>query len=142
MSEGRGTSLPFSQFGAPWLDESFADAILNEGLPGTAVRAAWFKPTFSKHEGEVVGGAEVYATDQGTYAPVENGVAYLRVAMGCGGENFAWRGFEGDTRPDGRAFIDLLWGSAALREGLAVGAAYQQVMESSPQPLKRHLLYE
>ncbi|GIX06852.1 MAG: hypothetical protein KatS3mg115_1255 [Candidatus Poribacteria bacterium] len=52
LSEGRGTTLPFEQFGAPWVDGfRLADQLNALELPGVFFRPVAFTPTFSKHAG-------------------------------------------------------------------------------------------
>ncbi|RPI99280.1 MAG: DUF1343 domain-containing protein, partial [Candidatus Aminicenantes bacterium] len=65
MSEGRGTTRPFEQFGAPWIDANELAARLNAlALPGVRFREAWFTPWFSKFQGELCGGCQVHVTDR------------------------------------------------------------------------------
>lgn len=71
LSEGRGTTLPFEQIGAPWIDGvALAQKMNAKKLPGVQFRAAWFTPTFSKHKDERCGGVQVHITDATKLQPI------------------------------------------------------------------------
>lgn len=134
LSEGRGTTRPFELIGAPWLDEGFATALNVRGLPGVQFRTASFVPTFSKHAGEVVTGVQVHITDRDDFRPILTGVTLLETARDYGQGRFQWRmpsWEEGESR---RPFIDLLWGSGSLREGLDRGENAAQIIADAPKP--------
>ena len=59
-------------------------------LPGVGFREAYFKPTFSKHQGKVCGGVQVHITDPRTFDPMRVGVAML-VAAKALYSDFDWR---------------------------------------------------
>lgn len=111
ISEGRGTTHPFEQVGAPFLDSfAFADALLALELPGVYFRAQPFTPKFSKgssqpaaHEvGEAAaaaatnvalqsGGVFVHVTDPDAFRPVRTGLLLLKVAHDLAPAEFEWR---------------------------------------------------
>lgn len=74
ISEGRGTTKPFSIIGAPWLD---VDGLLNkidkEELLGVKFRKIFFTPTFSKYSGELCCGVEMYITNKDIFKPIKTG---------------------------------------------------------------------
>ena len=121
LSEGRGTTRPFELVGAPWLDaESIAAGLNRRGLPGVHFRPVVFEPTFHKHAKTACGGCQIHVTDRGAFRPVETGVALIEAMRSANPGAFEWRKppyeYE-DTKPP----IDILYGSAALREGLEAG---------------------
>ena len=123
VSEGRGTTRPFEIVGAPWAD---ADAIAREltamALPGVIFRPHWFEPTFHKHAGQACGGCQIHVTDRQAFRAVETGVAVIETLRRADPAAFAWRPppYEYEyTKPP----IDILFGSAALREGIEQGRA-------------------
>lgn len=78
VSEGRGTTKPFSVIGAPWLRSKEIIKKLNEKkLPGVQFRRLFFTPTFSKHKDELCEGIEVYITDKKIFKPVRTGFTML-----------------------------------------------------------------
>ena len=85
MNEGRGTSRPFSQFGAPWLDARLATAHLNAlALPGVRFEPISYTPRAipnvaaePRFEDQLLGGVRLVITDVATYQPLEVGVHVL-----------------------------------------------------------------
>ena len=128
LSEGRGTTRPFELAGAPELDgHALAEALAE--LPGARFRPVTFTPTFQKHAGQSCGGVQIHVTDARTFRPYLTGVAWLRAARGLLGDRFAWRtrAYEFvDTIPA----IDLLTGSAQVREGIDAGASIADLAAS------------
>jgi len=90
LSEGRGTTRPFKLVGAPGLDAPGLAAALR-GLPGVAVRPAWFRPAFGKHAGELCSGVELAVTDRDVLRPLELGLHLLEAARRLSPELFGWR---------------------------------------------------
>ncbi|MCB9563818.1 MAG: DUF1343 domain-containing protein [Kofleriaceae bacterium] len=123
LSEGRGTTRPFELVGAPHLDGwALADALAADGLPGVRFRPVVFTPMFQKHARVACGGVQLHVTDPRGFRPYLTGVAVLRAAHAQDPARFAWR-----TRAyefvDRIPAIDLLCGSAAVRDGIDAGAA-------------------
>ncbi|MGD7788050.1 exo-beta-N-acetylmuramidase NamZ family protein [Propionibacteriaceae bacterium Y1700] len=130
LSEGRGTTRPFEIIGAPWLDRRLAPA-LRERLPGLDVRELVFRPTFSKGAGEALRGVQL-AVDE-AFDPIMLGVSLLQVIAELHPDEPLWLPPTAD-QVDRPPFIDLLWGSAALREGIDAGHDLDRIMINSPQP--------
>jgi uncharacterized protein YbbC (DUF1343 family) len=75
LSEGRGTSKPFSQFGAPFLDaHAMAAALDSLALPGVRFGTTSFTPSSSKLDGKQCEGVTAEVTDLVAYKPVEVGL--------------------------------------------------------------------
>ena len=115
LSEGRGTADPFALIGAPYIDaQALCDAMNRRGLPGILFTPAYFTPTAGKHAGEACEGVHLHLTDAKAYAAVPPAVALMDEIRSMYPEQFAFLPpAEDQTRP----MIDLLSGSAALREG-------------------------
>ncbi len=143
LSEGRGTTKPFSLIGAPWLDAiDLADRLNALGLSGVRFRPAHFRPVFSKHSGLECAGVEVYVTDARGLQPVRLGVTMLAAAREQNPDAFCWHGAAdgadeagsgGSARVPGsdgkkRLFIDLLAGGADLRTRIEGGATPDEIM--------------
>jgi uncharacterized protein YbbC (DUF1343 family) len=72
LSEGRGTTIPFELFGAPWLDSRLLIKELeSRNLKGCAFRQHNYIPTFHKYAGETCNGVQIHVTDTNTFRPVE-----------------------------------------------------------------------
>jgi uncharacterized protein YbbC (DUF1343 family) len=120
-SEGRGTTLPFEVFGAPWVDAyALAERLNARRLPGVKFRATSFTPTFSKHEGSPCEGAQLHITDAAAFAAVRCGVEILRALLDICPE------FEFLGSSD-RRMTDLLLGTRAVRQALQDGAAPHEI---------------
>lgn len=79
VSEGRGTTKPFSIIGAPWLNSQLLIQNLEKHqLPGITFRPLYFTPMFSKHKDEVCSGIELYVTDKDAFKPVITGMILLK----------------------------------------------------------------
>jgi len=128
LSEGRGTTRPFELFGAAWTDSRLAAALNERELPGVVFREAVFRPTFSKWHGDVVHGAQLHLQDAAAFDPILTGLTLLQaVAELYPGESL-WR----EASPGRPPFIDLLWGSDALRTGIDAGDAASSILDASP----------
>lgn len=136
LSEGRGTTLPFELFGAPWLEPELLAARLGGlGLPGVRFRPCSFRPTWNKHAGELCGGVQLHVHDAATFRPVRTGIAALWAAASLSRERgrgeFSWHTEAYEFVRDRKA-IDLLAGSSALREGLDAGASFAALCAPLP----------
>jgi molybdopterin-guanine dinucleotide biosynthesis protein MobB len=121
LSEGRGTTRPFELFGAPYLDAGrLTESLAALELPGVRFVATHFRPMFDKHAGRICGGAQLDVTDEASYRPFETAMRILETVSKMAPGDFRWRteAYEFDSRPA----IDLLTGSARLRERLDAGA--------------------
>jgi uncharacterized protein YbbC (DUF1343 family) len=72
LSEGRGTTIPFELFGAPFINsEKLKKNLDSRKIKGTAFRIHDFIPTFHKFCGEHCKGIQIHVTDIHTFKPVE-----------------------------------------------------------------------
>jgi uncharacterized protein YbbC (DUF1343 family) len=119
LSEGRGTALPFEIVGAPWLDGyALAQQLNRLELPGVRFRPHVFTPTDSKHRGIKCGGVQIHVTDRAALRPVYVG---LRVLAACRAQNRERFEFLATSWEGAPPHLDLLAGTARVREGLLAG---------------------
>jgi len=72
LSEGRGTTMPFELFGAPFINtEKLKRNLKNRNLKSCAFRIHNFIPTFHKFSGELCNGIQLHITDIKSFKPVE-----------------------------------------------------------------------
>jgi uncharacterized protein YbbC (DUF1343 family) len=117
LSEGRGTTRPFELIGAPWIDpEALANALNAVDMPEVGFRPATFTPTFSKHQGVPCGGVQIHIVDREALDTMRLGLTLLATVKALYADDFAWLPQQGE-----RHFIDLLAGSASLRETIDRG---------------------
>lgn len=129
LSVGRGTSHPFHQVGAPWLDTTAVLAMLRaEGLPGVRFVADTFTPVSpgdQKHAGTRVNGIRLVMTDRAAYDPTVTAVAMLAAIQ--------------SVHPGEIGFVatqfDRLAGGPALREAIQAGQAHPEIVAGWVAPL-------
>jgi len=113
LSEGRGTTLPFELFGAPFLDTG---KILTElgPLPGIHLRECVFEPTSNKWQGIPCKGFHIHITDPSAYKPYRTTLELLRAVYRIHPNEFAWKSppyeYELEKLP-----IDLIIGDRNIR---------------------------
>lgn len=111
ISEGRGTTHPFSLIGAPFLDSRRLAGEMNaQRLGGVRFRRASFIPMFSKHAGQLCEGVELLITNRDEYRPFAAGAILLQTIREMAPE------FKMDAR-----LSCMLFGSDRLCRG-AIGA--------------------
>ncbi|MCL2012067.1 MAG: DUF1343 domain-containing protein [Cystobacterineae bacterium] len=132
LSEGRGTALPFLQWGAPWVDGKLLAKALNaQKLPGIAFRPTYFSPGFDKHAGKLCEGVFMHVTDAQKFLPWETGIACFWLAQKHFPEHFAFRTEPYEFVEDILAF-DLLSGSAQLRERMQRAKVLEELLQKTP----------
>ena len=73
LSEGRGTTLPFELFGAPYIDsEKLKKNIDARNIKGCTFRLHDFIPAFHKYCGNICHGMQIHITDIERFKPVES----------------------------------------------------------------------
>ena len=132
LSEGRGTTRPFELSGAPYVDGArLARDLMALRLPGVAFRPVVYTPMFHKHGGKPCGGVQLHVGDANAFRPVTTGVAFLAACHAQAPEQFRWRA-KAYEFVDQVPAIDLLAGGAWLREGIARGAALDELCARWP----------
>lgn len=116
ISEGRGTTLPFEQFGAPFLDPDSIRRGLETGADaGVVLRTTRFEPTSGKHAGNLCNGFQIHVTDRTRYRPYRLSLCLLQRILQEHGDEFQWKQppyeYEYETLP-----IDLIIGNRKIRE--------------------------
>jgi uncharacterized protein YbbC (DUF1343 family) len=149
VSEGRGTTRPFEQFGAPWIRaDALVELLAGLGLPGVRFRPCGFTPTFDKFKGQSCNGAFIHVVDEESFLPVRTGIAIFHALHQLHPEHFAWRADAYEFVTDVPAF-DLLCGTDQVRRGIEAGWPLERLTEGFDEELqgflperRRHLLYE
>jgi uncharacterized protein YbbC (DUF1343 family) len=113
LSEGRGTTVPFEIVGAPFIHaQKLADEMNLKKLPGVVFRPVYFKPSFSKFQGELCSGVQLHVTNTREFRPVEAGVTLMYAIK----HNYELFSFLPPIKMGSRPFIDLLCGDKLYRE--------------------------
>ena len=123
ISEGRGTTIPFSTFGAPWFGNG-SNAVdltreLNEKCCEEAAacfRTNYYIPTWFKYNGSVVGGVQ-WIDSSSSPASFAVTSELVLILMRSSNESFRWDG-SWFGWGDNTTLIDLYSGTSRFREAL------------------------
>jgi len=121
VSEGRGTTLPFELFGAPFIDpQRVLEQIKNIPLPGCVLRPLVFTPTSNKWAGEECSGFQIHITDHAQFLPYRTSLALLQAIMVLFPNDFQFKSppYEYEYK---RLPLDLILGDVSLKDALARG---------------------
>jgi uncharacterized protein YbbC (DUF1343 family) len=118
LSEGRGTTIPFELFGAPFINSVKLKKNLEErNIKGCAFRLHDYIPAFHKFKGEYCSGVQIHVTDPDHYMPVGTAVevfdAIMETSPGALSFNPPPYEYEHDLMP-----FDILSGDSGMREAL------------------------
>ena len=117
VSEGRGTTRPFEQVGAPFIDPyTLVDRLQALTLPGAVCRPVFFRPAFGKHEGISCGGLQLHTVRGAALQPVRAGFHVLAEVRRGWPDEFAWR-----TNREGIHNFDKLAGTDRVRRAIDDG---------------------
>jgi len=125
VSEGRGTTRPFEQIGAPYVDaRTLAEDLNALDLSGVIFRPTHFIPTSSKFQDQVCGGVQVHVADPETFRPVRAGLEMVSAIRQRYPEAFAWREPTAGTS----YFFDKLAGTDAVRKAIERGTPAGEIV--------------
>lgn len=139
LSEGRGTSAPFRVIGAPGVDaEQLTKDFCARQLPGVTATPYYFKPTSSKHCGELCGGLALHVTDREELRPVAMGVELLDLFQKMYPEQAA---FLPPPEEGQLSFVERLTGCGDFMPGWSKEAILSRYEEESMEFVKRKNAY-
>ncbi|MEW6382275.1 MAG: DUF1343 domain-containing protein [bacterium] len=115
VSEGRGTTLPFEIFGAPFIQPwNLVRELRDHSLPGVVFRPCYFQPTFHKFQGELCAGAQLHVTNWASFKPYLTAIAILQAIHRLYPDRLKWKPppyeYEYEKLP-----IDILCGTDQVR---------------------------
>jgi uncharacterized protein YbbC (DUF1343 family) len=124
ISEGRGTALPFTQIGAPFVEsEALAEVMNGLGLPGVAFRPCWFMPNTGKYVGERCGGVRLFVTEPSNYLGFATGLHLIAALRALYPKQVIF------LEQDGQYWFDRLTGSSYLRRAFEQGMPVAEMLE-------------
>ncbi|MEC0356758.1 exo-beta-N-acetylmuramidase NamZ family protein [Bacillus halotolerans] len=129
VSEGRGTTKPFELIGAPFIKSTeLAEKMNSLDLPGVTFRASSFTPTFSKHQGTLCHGVQLYITDREKFEAVKTGLSLIKMIH--------------DLYPNDFQFLasgsfDKLAGNGWIRTKIENGASIDEIIDTYQKQLKQ-----
>jgi uncharacterized protein YbbC (DUF1343 family) len=115
VSEGRGTTLPFEQFGAPFLDTGAIGQIAGKKIRGAFLRPINFEPTSGKWQQQVCRGFHIHITSRKEFKPYLASLLLMQLILKFHPDAFEFKlppyEYEYELLP-----IDLILGSRDIRE--------------------------
>jgi uncharacterized protein YbbC (DUF1343 family) len=137
ISEGRGTTMPFQLFGAPFLDGQKLLCQLGAHLDGVTLRPVTYEPAFDKYKGQTCSGFQIHVTDKKKFQPYRFGLALLRGLYTTHSDHFRWLDppyeYEFEKLP-----IDILIGSRTIRENIEKGLPIDDIESGWTQGIKEY----
>jgi uncharacterized protein YbbC (DUF1343 family) len=119
LSEGRGTTIPFELFGAPFINpEKLKKNLDKRKLSGSVFRIHNFIPTFNKYRGELCHGLQIHVTDPENFYPVGTAIEIFDAIIetsGPGGLKFKLPPYEYEYK---HMPFDILSGDSGMRTAL------------------------
>ena len=139
VSEGRGTAMPFRQFGAPWIDSRLLAGRLNSlNLPTMHFEPVSFTPASSKYQGRECHGVRVIVSNRDKLEPYLSGIKIINEICRMYPEQFEWRA----------SHFDRLCGTSKIRNAIASHSSvdvlqgkWQKELESFLKIRAKYLLY-
>lgn len=118
VSEARGTTLPFEQFGAPYVHARAMQRRLDDTIPGICLRPVCFEPTSGKWANTVCRGFHIHVIRPDLYKPYLSSLIFMQEILKAHPDNFQFKAppyeYEFERLP-----MDLILGSTGLRKALA-----------------------
>jgi uncharacterized protein YbbC (DUF1343 family) len=139
ISEGRGTTKPFEQFGAPWISGQDLKQNLNEiDLSGVKFMEVLFTPLYSKFKGKQCSGVQMHVFDRETFQSFLTTLHIIRTVREMYPHQF-------EFHPE---YFDKIVGSSSIRQAIEKDVEiYEIVRNYSPKVeefgkfKKKYLLY-
>ena len=133
VSEGRGTTLPFELFGAPWLEPKRVMGRLDQwALDGCLLRPLAFEPTSGKWAGQTCQGFQIHVLDPDRFRPWRLSLSLLQTIRHLYPDRYAYKDppyeYEFERLP-----MDLIIGDREVRLALESGIPIRE-LERSWQP--------
>ncbi len=148
ISEGRGTTLPFEQFGAPFLDIKKIQPETDELIKGAILRPVNFEPTSGKWQNNVCKGFQIHITDKEKFKPFLSSLILMQLIVKYHKNEFKLKHppyeYEYKKMP-----IDLILGSKTVRKKIMdlenlilVSDQWKKGLEKFKSLSKKYYLYE
>ncbi len=132
---GRGSGLAFRLFGGEGINnESLCDLLNGDGPGGVAFTPHRYESSAGVNLGELIDGVRLCVNDAGLFQPVTTSVAIMWALCEHLGSDFLWGNQH--ARPE---FFDKLYGTSSVREMLASGCHWREVVAGWLPGIKRYL---
>ena len=129
ISEGRGTTMPFQLFGAPWMDaDMLRDKLSELNLPGVSFSAVHFKPCFSKYMNQSCRGVIVNLHDSSRCDAFNTVLGIICKIKEIYPTQMQWKT---DWDNENLSFFDRLSGNTVIRQLIDKGAEISEIIETA-----------
>jgi uncharacterized protein YbbC (DUF1343 family) len=123
LSEGRGTTIPFELFGAPFINTyKLRKNLEARNIAGCVFRPHDFIPTFHKFAGENCHGMQIHVTDINKFKPVATALELFGAIIETSGPDSLIFKMPPYEYEDKLIPFDILSGDSGMRETLMAGA--------------------
>jgi uncharacterized protein YbbC (DUF1343 family) len=130
VTEGRGTAMPFRQFGAPWIDSKLlADRLNALNLPAMRFEPVRFTPTSSKYQDRECHGVRILGTDRDRLEPYYSGVRIVTEISRMYPDQFEWKA----------AHFDRLCGTSKIRDAITSNSSLDVLQDKWRKELESFL---
>jgi uncharacterized protein YbbC (DUF1343 family) len=126
INEGRGTSFPFEQFGAPWINGEELQQLLQPQLPSVEIAAVTYTPLSGIYANEQCRGVRLTVTGSPSFKAVETGIIALQTLLKTYPRYIKERLYTTHANPTGAGHMDKL---------LGIKNALEKIPTRSPQDL-------
>ena len=148
ISEGRGTALPFEQFGAPFMDTKKIKLDADDLIKGANLRPVNFEPTSGKWQSNVCKGFQIHITNREQFKPYLSSLILMQLIIKYHKNEFEFKNppyeYEYERMP-----MDLIIGSRDLRKKLMnlenlplLSDQWKQGLEKFKSTSGKYYLYE
>ncbi len=148
ISEGRGTTRPFEQFGAPFIDNDKIADNVSKKIQGARIRPVVFEPVAGKWKNMPCRGFYIHVYNNRIYKPYKSSLIFFQEILKLHSRDFNYKPppyeYEYNRLP-----MDLILGSRQLREKIENMENLDRIEQSWQKDLsffnnisKRFYLYE
>ncbi|MBS4063958.1 MAG: DUF1343 domain-containing protein [Chitinophagaceae bacterium] len=142
INEGRGTSFPFEQFGAPWINGEELQQLLQPQLPFVEIAAVTYTPLSGVYANKQCRGVRLTVTDSQSFKAVETGIIVLQTLLKTYPQHIKERLYTTHANPTGAGHMDKLLGVKNALEKIPIRSPENFTVANKWQATMRpYLLY-
>jgi uncharacterized protein YbbC (DUF1343 family) len=139
ISEGRGTNMPFRQFGAPWIDsKQLAERLNKLNLPGMRFEPVSFTPESSKYKDQRCNGARIIISERDRLEPYFSGIRIINEIHRMYPQDFQWKVKHFDRLCGTSKIRDAIINSSSLN---SLRSNWQTGLQQFQKIRKKYLIY-
>jgi len=148
ISEGRGTTLPFEIFGAPYINNDELAEQVEHKIPGACLRPVKFEPVAGKWAKKTCQGFQIHIINKKLFKPYKTTLFILQTIMKLYKNDFQFKTTPYEYEYN-RLPLDLILGSKNLRKKIqnfeeidSIEESWQEDLGKFIQTSKEYYLYE